>query len=181
MAGQPPPPQLRDQAGVRTGLRIGGAILAAIGLILIIAGFASFFTAFDSFGSSSPDPFNPPSMGPPKHFWMLFAGMPILFIGVAMLGWGFLGTTTRYTAGEVAPTVKDTLDYVAPTIKDTLGSVGAGAEQAICAKCGGANDADAKFCDNCGAALSISCPACGHPNAADSAFCSACGKPLAQA
>src|SRR5690348_3341090 len=95
------PPQLRDQAGVRTGLRIGGAISLVIGVILIIAGFASFFSTFGS-----------DSMSPPKHFWMLFAGMPLVFVGVAMLGAGFMGTTTRYTAGEVMPTVKDSLGYV---------------------------------------------------------------------
>jgi hypothetical protein len=156
------PPQLRDQAGVRSGLRIGGAIIALTGLILIIVGIASFFSTFGSFG--------PSSMSPPKHFWMLFAGMPLLFVGVAMLGWGFLGTTTRYTAGEVAPTVKDTLGYV-----------GIGAQQATCAKCGATNSANAKFCDHCGAPLSLSCPSCGHANAAGSAFCSGCGKPLTPA
>jgi double zinc ribbon protein len=156
------PPQLRDQAGVRSGLRIGGAIVAASGLILIIVGFASFFSGFGSVG--------PSSMAPPKHFWMLFAGMPLLFVGVAMLGWGFVGTTTRYAAGEVSPTVKDTLGYV-----------GIGAKRAVCAKCGESNPVDAKFCDHCGAALSISCPSCGHANAADSAFCSECGKPLTAA
>jgi hypothetical protein len=158
------PPQLRDQAGVRSALRIGGAIIATIGLILIIVGITSFFSTFGSFDSSS--------MGPPKHFWMLFAGMPLLFLGIAMLGWGFLGTTTRYTAGEVAPTVKDTLDYV---------GFGAGANETTCAKCGTTNSADAKFCDHCGSALSVNCHSCGHANAADSAFCSECGKPLTSA
>ena len=64
-------------------------------------------------------------MSPPKHFWMLFVGMPLVFVGVAMLGAGFMGTTTRYTAGEVMPTVKDSLGYV-----------GIGAKQATCPKCG---------------------------------------------
>jgi hypothetical protein len=165
------PPQLRDQAGVRSGLRIGGALIAATGLILIVVGIASFFHTFDSFGSS-PDPFHSPSMSPPKHFWMLFAGMPLLFVGVGMLAWGFLGTTTRYTAGEVMPTVKDSLGYV---------GIGAGAHETTCAKCGEANSADAKFCDRCGSPLSVSCASCGHANPAGAAFCSACGKPLTPA
>jgi len=59
MSGQPP--QLRDQAGISPGLRIGGAIVLGIGLIFAISGFASFFSAF---GSASP----------PKHFWMAFVG-----------------------------------------------------------------------------------------------------------
>jgi adenylate cyclase len=53
-----------------------------------------------------------------------------------------------------------------------------GPHETTCAKCGAANSADAKFCDHCGAALSLTCPSCGHANAAGSAFCSECGKPL---
>ncbi len=139
---------------MRSALRIGGGIIAAIGLIFAIAGFASFFSAF---GSAST----------PTHFWMAFIGLPMLGLGIAMLKGGFLGTTTRYVAGEVAPTVKDTLDYV-----------GVGGEKTTCPKCGGTNSADAKFCAHCGAALSVNCPSCGHANEAGAAFCSACGKPL---
>src|SRR5206468_1430466 len=97
-------------------------------------------------------------------------GVPMVGIGVRMMKAGYVGTAARYVAGEVAPTIKDTLGYV-----------GIGAQQAICAKCGGTNRADAKFCDHCGASLSITCPSCGHGNAADSAFCSECGKPLTPA
>jgi hypothetical protein len=122
------PPQLRDQAAVRSGLRIGGAILVAIGLILAIVGFASFFSAFDS-----------PSASPPKHFWMLFVGGPMVVIGLGMLAAGFLGATTRYAAGEVAPTIKDTFDYVRP-----------GTRQAICPYCGQPNPAGAGICVRCG-------------------------------
>lgn len=150
------PPQLRDQAGVRSALRIGGGIIALIGLIFVVSGFASFFSAFGS-------------MHPPRHFWMAFVGIPLLGVGVAMLAAGFMGTTTRYAAGEVMPTVKDSLGYV---------GFGAGANQLTCAKCGEANAAGAKFCDRCGAPLSNSCPSCGHANAAGAAFCSECGKPL---
>jgi hypothetical protein len=157
MSGQPP--ELRDQASVRSGLRIGGALIAGIGLIFAIAGFADFFGSMNSYSA-------------PTHFWMLFIGMPLVVIGVAMLRAGFLGTTVRYVAGEVAPTVKDTLGYV---------GIGAGAQEAICAKCGATNRADAKFCEHCGAALSISCPSCGHANPAGSAFCAECGKPLTPA
>jgi ribosomal protein L40E len=155
MSGQPP--ELRDQDSVRSGLRVGGAIVAGIGLIFAIAGFADFFSAF---GSESM----------PTHFWMAFIGLPMLGIGGRMLQVGFLGTATRYAAGEVMPTVKDSLSYV-----------GIGSKQVTCAKCGEANSADAKFCDHCGAALSISCPSCGHANPPDATFCSDCGKPLTPA
>jgi membrane protease subunit (stomatin/prohibitin family) len=109
---------------------------------------------------------------------MLFIGMPMVVGGIAMLRAGFVGTATRYVAGEVMPTVKDSIGYVAPAIRDAFGS---GAQETTCAKCGGTNSADAKFCDHCGAALSIGCPSCGHVNEADAAFCAECGKPLTPA
>ena len=148
------PPELQDQDSVRSGLRVGGGILVAVGGILTLAGIGDFFGSMNS-------------QSMPTHFWMAFIGLPMVGIGMRMLKGGFLGTTTRYVAGEVAPTVKDTLGYV-----------GIGAQQAICAKCGGTNPVDAKFCDHCGAALSIGCPSCGHVNEADAAFCAECGKPL---
>ena len=151
------PPELRDQDAVRSGLRIGGGIIAGIGAIFAIAGIADFFSAFNS--SSMP-----------THFWMAFIGLPMVGIGVKMMQGGFLGTTTRYVAGEVMPTVKDSLGYV-----------GIGTPQVVCANCGETNGADAKFCDHCGAALSNTCASCGHANEADSAFCSECGKPLTRA
>jgi hypothetical protein len=152
MSGQPP--QLRDQAAVRSGLRVGGAVVFGIGLIFTLIGFADFFSSMGSFGM-------------PTKFWMAFIGLPMIGVGLAMMRAGFLGSSIRYVAGEVAPTVKDALGYV-----------GIGEKQAICAKCGGSNRADAKFCDHCGAALSITCASCGHQNAADATFCDECGKPL---
>ena len=71
-------------------------------------------------------------------------------------------------------------DYL-PTVKDTMEYVGIGGQKTTCAKCGGTNRADARFCDHCGAPLSTTCPSCGHANAPDAAFCSACGKPLTAA
>jgi hypothetical protein len=152
----PPPPQLRDQAAFRSVLRVGGLILLGIGLVLTVIAFADFF---GSMGSASM----------PTNFWMGFIGLPLIGIGTSMVRAGFLGPATRYVAGEVAPTIRDTLGYA---------GIGAGAEQVTCAKCGGTNRRDAKFCDHCGAALSIICPTCGRPNAPDATFCDECGKPL---
>lgn len=135
-------------------LRVGGPILFGIGLLLTIIAFADFFRAFGSFGA-------------PSNFWMGFVGLPLMAAGAAMMRAGYLGPAVRYVAGEVAPTLRDTLGYI-----------GAAAEQGTCAKCGGSNRKDAKFCDHCGAVLSIFCPTCGRPNAPDAAFCDECGKPL---
>lgn len=148
------PPQLRQQAAVRSFLRVGGPILFGIGLLLTIIGFANLFTAFGTFGA-------------PSNFWLAFIGLPLMGVGSAMVRAGYLGPAVRYVAGEVAPSVRD-----------TLGFVGRGADEVTCANCGFKNRVDAKFCDHCGAALSIFCPTCGRPNAPDATFCDECGKPL---
>ncbi|GAY17506.1 AAA family ATPase [Mycobacterium sp. shizuoka-1] len=47
-----------------------------------------------------------------------------------------------------------------------------------CASCGTVNEADARFCESCGAALQRSCGACGIAASATARFCRACGTPL---
>jgi predicted nucleic acid-binding Zn ribbon protein len=143
----------RDQHGVRSFLRVGGPILLGIGLILTIAGLASFFAAFGSFGV-------------PSNFWMAFVGMPLIGIGASMTWIGYLGPATRYVAGELTP-----------TLRDTLGSLGL-SSGTKCPACGAANDRDARFCDACGHALSAACPSCGAANHAGARFCDSCGAAL---
>ncbi len=48
----------------------------------------------------------------------------------------------------------------------------------ICASCGHNNDAEARFCVECGADLTAACPACGHHIEADYMFCPNCGNDL---
>lgn len=50
-----------------------------------------------------------------------------------------------------------------------------------CSRCDHENPAEARFCNACGAALSLRCPACEHTNPSGSAFCNACGQRLEQA
>ncbi|HUT15206.1 MAG TPA: SPFH domain-containing protein [Anaerolineae bacterium] len=49
-----------------------------------------------------------------------------------------------------------------------------------CPKCGTANPADAKFCNNCGTNLggSVKCPECATENAIGAKFCNSCGAKL---
>ena len=151
-----PDPSLREQNTIRTLLRIGGPILLGIGLVLAIAGFVSFFSAFGN-----------PSGGMPTNFWMAFIGLPMLAAGASLTRAGFLGPASRYVAGEVTP-----------TIRDTMGALGIGAERIVCPSCGTENDATAKFCDGCGRPLNRACTACGAENDANARFCDGCGHPL---
>jgi Double zinc ribbon len=49
----------------------------------------------------------------------------------------------------------------------------------ICSSCATDNEADRKFCKECGKRLATGCPACGAPNAADAKFCGECGASIA--
>jgi class 3 adenylate cyclase/tetratricopeptide (TPR) repeat protein len=47
-----------------------------------------------------------------------------------------------------------------------------------CPVCSATNDADLRFCTNCGASLAQTCDVCGTVNAPNARFCGACGAPL---
>lgn len=155
-----PEPGLPDQDGWRSFLRIGGWVALGLGVVLTGIAFIGFFSAFGSFGGQ-------PSFGPPPNFWMGFVGVPLIGVGSFMLKAGYLGAATRYVSGEVAP-----------PLRDALGQLGIGAGQLQCSACGGRNAADARFCDDCGAALRRTCAACNADNAADAKFCDDCGAAL---
>jgi hypothetical protein len=167
--------------GTRAMLRLIGPLVLLTGVIFAAVGLVSFFGAMGS-------------MGPPRHFWCLFVGFPLIAVGFALCRFAFLGAVTRYVANEVAPVGKDTFNYLADGTKDGVrslaGAVGEGlglrepsdAEaERTCPKCAEANDFDARFCNACGAALPASkpCPHCGEVNDPDARFCDNCGRQLA--
>lgn len=144
---QSTPPGIRSQRSVRITLRVVGLVLLAVALGLLAVGLQNLFSTRDSFDG-------------PDKFWMVFVG--ILVLGPA--GWclqaGFVGAASRYVAGETSPVVKDSAAY----LTDGQGLLGVGrtvdhasvastATGPYCSKCGTRNDADASFCDKCGAAL----------------------------
>ena len=163
---------------VRSVLRVVGPALLLVGLILTVIGMASFFSSFGTGGM-------------PRYFWCAFIGLPLMGLGGGICKFAFLGSIGRYVAGEAAPVVKDTLNYVAegtaPGIEKVARAVaegisgkasGGGSKTVIlCHKCNEKNDADARFCKRCGAALAKTkkCPACGELNDPDARFCDECG------
>ena len=52
------------------------------------------------------------------------------------------------------------------------------ADAIVCPACGAGNEADRKFCGECGSALARRCPECGYPNPSTVKFCGECGTPL---
>ena len=140
-------------AGTRRVLRTLGPVLAGLGLLLLIVGFGSFFASFGSFE-------------PPRYFWCAFVGIPLLFVGAALCMMGYMGAYFRYFAGEAAPVQKDTFNYLAEGTQEGVKTVATAVGQGLaaglradtpagrrCPRCEQANDADARFCKGCGAAL----------------------------
>lgn len=136
-------PGLANQSSVRTAFRVLGPVILLVGLGFVVVGFVDFFGSMNSFRG-------------PEKFWMLFVGLPVLFVGGALTQAGYAGTAARYVAGETMPVVKDSATY----LSDGRGIAGIGrTEEAAaatgpyCRQCGTRNDADARFCDSCGQSL----------------------------
>jgi len=168
-----------QHTGTRSVLRVVGPCCVIVGLIFVIVGMVSFFPAF--VGS-----------GPPRYFWCASLGMPFLAVGGIMCKFGYMGAIGRYVVNEVAPVSKDAFNYMADGTKEAIGEVaavideglrsGAGAMEVRvlrCHKCNADNEVSAKFCKECGAAVTKSkpCGICGELNDADAKFCDNCGKP----
>lgn len=118
-------PGFARQAQYRTAFRVLGVVLAIAGLAVFVWGIKSFMGATDMPSSLSVVAF--------------LGGFLVFGIGLMCLQIGFVGAAARYGAGETMPVVKDSLDYLK--------------SGPFCSKCGERNDADAKFCDSCGATL----------------------------
>ena len=92
--------QTPGHKGTRSFLRVAGPLVAAVGLIFLIVGTVSFFSAFGGGGS-------------PRLFWCCFVGMPLLFVGGVMCMFGFIGAVARYTAAEQVPVATDAINDLA--------------------------------------------------------------------
>jgi ribosomal protein L40E len=147
------PPGLRGQRTARTVFRVVGVITLVVAVTFLVIGLKDFFGSADSFEG-------------PHKFWMVFVGI----FGLAIAGWclqaGFMGAAARYAAGETVPTLKDSASYltdgegvlgIGRTVDDGPAATATAPDQALtgpfCSKCGTRNDAEASFCDRCGAAL----------------------------
>jgi hypothetical protein len=147
----PQAPGFRGQRTTRIAFRVVGLVLLAVALVFLAIGLQDFFSSSDSFEG-------------PHKFWMVFVGILMLGPAAWCLQAGFLGAASRYVAGEAMPVVKDSAAYlsdgqgvlgVGRTVDDAPGGPARAPAAAgpYCAKCGVRNDADASFCDSCGAAL----------------------------
>ena len=85
-------------------------LIAAVGLIFLIIGMASFFSAFGG-------------GGPPRLFWCCFVGMPLLFVGGVMCMFGFMGAVARYSAAEHVPVAVDAMGDLADGTQESVKTI----------------------------------------------------------
>jgi heme/copper-type cytochrome/quinol oxidase subunit 1 len=71
---------------------------------------ASFFSAFGG-------------AGVPRFFWCCFVGMPLLFAGIVMCMFGFMGAIARYAAAEQVPVATDAINDLAEGTKGAVKTV----------------------------------------------------------
>lgn len=149
-------------------LKILGFIIAGLGLIFTIIGFVNFFSVFNS------------GEGMPDLFWCAMMGLPMLGIGISLLGVGFKREISHYMEKESAPVVNEAAKDMSPAVKTVASAVkeGISGSGKIYCTCGVENEKDSKFCKACGKALVKICPACGEVVDFDSAFCDHCGSKL---
>jgi hypothetical protein len=140
----------------RNTLRVVGAVLTFVGLALTGIGLVSFFSAFGTHEF-------------PRYFWCAFLGLPLFGVGLSMLQFGYLGSIARYFSGEAAPVQKDTFNYLAegmsPGVRTMAKAVSQGLAEGVeapsattevpCPHCQAPNTQGSKFCNQCGAALSV--------------------------
>jgi len=146
-------PGFAGQARYRTVFRVVGVVSMGVALVLIGLAIADFVhaVAADDFDTQ------------PTKFWYFFVALPFFAVGGFCLNAGFLGVATRYGAGETMPVLKDSAAYLSDGqgvlgIGRTAGGgapagSGPGGTGPYCRSCGVRNDADASFCDGCGASL----------------------------
>ena len=180
---------------IRRKLKKSSKICLAIGIPVLIAGIVLFIIGFSNFNSSSIS-----TAG--SKMAMLAGGSFVIFIGFVLSAVGIYTTffahareISSYTASSIAPVIKDTAEYLAPTtnnvVKEISESVsegiakgksssnkGANAGKVVCQNCGHKNESTAKFCSNCGNAITQDkfCTACGTKLENNDKFCPNCGQ-----
>ena len=158
---------------LRQFLRLLGPLVVGLGLIFSAIGFISFFSSFGGFG-------------PPRYFWCVFVGFPLIGIGTGITKFAFMGSVLRYMSAEAAPVGKDTFNYVAEGTQGGVRTMARAVREGfspatnVCTTCGHANDADAKFCDECGQPMAgeVACERCSAMNRLGARFCNDCGSRL---
>lgn len=113
----------------RSILRIAGPLTLIVGAIFMIVALVDFFSSFGGFG-------------PPKLFWCFFVGGPIVFVGIVMCQFAFMGAVARYMAAEHVPVATDTINDLAEGTQDAVKTVARSVTEGIVEGVNGTQDDD---------------------------------------
>ncbi|NDI36543.1 zinc ribbon domain-containing protein [Chengkuizengella sediminis] len=165
---------IEEHKQTRKILRVIGPIILFAGVISIVIAMVDFFT-LEGFEQ-------------PKYFWLMFVGLPLIFVGLVISGLGYGSAVARYQSREYTPVVSDTFNHLSKQSSDGIRNISKaireGASQETdsqtkslqCSKCGMVNEKDAKFCKNCAQSLQLTCLKCGALNESNAKFCDQCGE-----
>ena len=103
---------------VRSVLRVVGPIVAVVGLVFMVVGAVSFFSAFGGGGS-------------PRLFWCCFVGMPVLFVGIVICKFAYMGSLLRYMAAEMTPVATDAVNEMAEGTQGAVKTVARAAAEGV--------------------------------------------------
>lgn len=168
------------------------ARLSALSLILLLVGVpillfgvysfgSGFFTTREEFFANSSQ-----VMDQSKRFGfvgIVCIGIGGMFsaLGIKILFFSHAGKIARYAAGELTPIAHDVGKSLAPTIGEIVKQARGDDGRVLCGKCDTGNNANASFCDGCGAKLATCCSSCGAQNDMRASFCDQCGGQVAAA
>lgn len=143
-------------------LRITGLALLIVGITLSIIGFANFGN-FEN-----------------NLFGLTIFGLPCVAFGIGITVFSFNQSIARFVKNEHAPIINEHSEDIAPAIKNYASAAMDGVidDEAIVCECGSKNDKNAKFCSNCGIALTVVCHNCKKSMGKGSNFCDECGAKL---
>jgi hypothetical protein len=110
--------QTTKYKGIRSFLRLTGVLMVAVGVVFLIIGSVSFFSALGGGGS-------------PRLFWCCFVGMPLLFVGCVMCMLGFMGAFARYAAAEQVPVATDAINDLAEGTQGAVKTVARAAAEGV--------------------------------------------------
>lgn len=163
---------------VRSVCRVLGPLCFVIAVVMIGVSIVDFFQFANQDPRVTISQMRQTGPKGPQYFWLFFAAMPFFLAGGIMTNIGYMGIAGRYMARELAPAGKVIADAVLGGREIRPGP--ASDYSRTCPQCATSNDADAKFCKQCGEALATTsvCPACGKLADADAQFCSHCGEAM---
>lgn len=145
------PESIPFQRSHHSVLRLFGAIIVGLGVILTVVGSFSLFSSWGTIGGS-------------RYYWAAFLGLPLIAVGSA------------FTQSENLTVLDVSLDDDRPAR-----ATGQPASKSVvaCEHCHATNPAGANFCNQCGNSLVIpTCAGCGAKLSWNARFCTHCGKCL---